>query len=182
MRTVILCILIGPLIARAQFTDNPGEPDQKLQTSSATIRSTLADEAIEEISDSAPTKYLSEKPEKSSIYPYSDLFEPDLPLKREYIASVDIMNIIRPGRVEDGHDNAAELVFGVKRPYYRLGKNIRCAGVLDLKIAKSIAGCDNTLIIAFGYDIKKDIYNRTIDAGISLLNVGFKITIPVSLR
>ncbi len=101
----------------------------------------------------------------------------------EYIASVDLGRLILPGDEFDGVNNpVGRVMLGLKRPYYRLGKDMRLAGFLDLKVARSLAGLGNSATITFRYDFHRIHDEGSVKMSMSFVHISYKISIPFGRR
>jgi hypothetical protein len=101
----------------------------------------------------------------------------------EYIASVDLGRLILPGDGFDGVNNpVGRVMLGLKRPYYRLGKDMRLAGFLDLKVARSLAGLGNSATITFRYDFHRIHDEGSVRMSMSFVHISYKISIPFGRR
>jgi len=110
-----------------------------------------------------------------------DISEPIDNSKSGYVATLNIIDLLsvgenpsRPRRPGTG------MMLGIKRPYYRLGRDIRVVGTIDFKMNKALAGIDNLATVVFGYDLRKNKLDRTVKMDMMILNVSFRILIPFS--
>ncbi len=181
MRVGVLCILLIPLNASAQITETDDSPDQGKEKSSVTAISGTAESLSPFEVNSVPMEQSSGKPESADYIDFPGLFDLDFHIKSDYIATLDIGKLIKPaGRDQRGE--TPEFFIGVRRPYYKIGRDLSVRGTIDLKMAHPVGGIDNALIIVFGYDFKKSRLDRYIDTKIAIVNIGFKISVPFSTR
>jgi hypothetical protein len=97
-----------------------------------------------------------------------------------YVASIKIDGLLGSGR--PGAKPAAEnglILIGFKRPYYRLDRDPRLNGRVDLQMSGSIFGIENAGLISFSYDLRgRDIYRR-VSTSVSFYSFIYRITIPL---
>lgn len=102
--------------------------------------------------------------------------------KLNYVATLDLLNLLSSSKYESGPAHpGARVMLGIKRPYYRLGRDMRLAGAVDLKMNKSFAGFDNLATVILGYDFQKNHSERDIRMKMMILNVSFKMEIPFTI-
>lgn len=176
----MLYALISPLIAGAQMRDKAAGDVQEERKSAAVSISILPDKPIKETGDAEALNTIGGLPDDYPLNRFTGTFDSDYRVKSEYVASLDLLEFLKPGKAGAFDPVGTEVLFGLRRPYYRLGKDLRCAGVVDLRMSGSIGGCENSLTIAFGYDFRKEIGNGTFEAGVSLVKIGYLIKVPVS--
>lgn len=182
MRIGVLCILLVPLNAPAQMTETDDSPDQRKEKSSITAISGTAESLSPFEVNSVLVEQYSDKPDRGYYQDFPGLFDLDSHIKSDYIATLDIGKLINPAGRDQRRESIPEFFLGVRRPYYRIGRDLRVRGTIDLKMAHPVGGIDNTLIIAFGYDFKKSRLDRYIDTKIAIVNIGFRISLPFSTR
>ncbi len=101
----------------------------------------------------------------------------------EYIASVDLGRLILPGDGVDNFENPAGYVMlGLKRPYYRLGEDMRFSGLVDLRAGWSLAGLGNSATITFRYDLRRNHDERSLKMSMFFVHISYKISIPFGSR
>ncbi len=101
----------------------------------------------------------------------------------EYVASIDLGRLIWPGDEFDSMKNpVSRVMLGLKRPYYRLGEDMRLAGFVDLKAAGSLAGLGNSAIITFRYDLRRNHDERSLKMSMVFVHISYKISIPFGNR
>ncbi len=182
MRVGVLCILLVPLNISAQMTGTDDSPDQQKEKSSITAISGTAESLSPLEVDSVPMEQYSGKPQSADYHDLPGLLDLDFHTKSDYIAMLDIGKFIKPGGRDQRRGSIPEFFLGVRRPYYKIGRDLRVRGTIDLKMAHPVGGIDNALIIVFGYDFKKSRLDRSIDTKIAIVNIGFKISVPFSAR
>jgi len=181
-RDTILLALISPALASAQLIDKSAQGGRPEDKSPSVVISVLSEKHTEQPIGPDALIHLSEKFGDFSLRPYSDFLHPEdyaYAPKKQYVAYLDLIEVLSPSDENSGARRKAEISFGLKRPWYRLGTSTRCVGTIDFRLAQSIAGCDNSLLFAIGYDIRKDFQEGTFDAVISLVKIGFAVTVPI---
>jgi len=96
-----------------------------------------------------------------------------------YIASFKIDGFLWPetaGSRWAGKNGS--ILIGVKKPYYRIDKNPRIKGKVDLKMEGSIFGMQNRSIITISYDLRSEETYGRISTSISFYSFSYNITIP----
>ncbi|MEE9554753.1 MAG: hypothetical protein V3W18_10690 [candidate division Zixibacteria bacterium] len=182
MRVGILFLLLIPINAAGQIPVTKNSQDQKKEQSSVSAIQDITESFSPlEISD-VPADHYSGKPDSGLYQDPSRLFDLDFNVKTEYIAALDIGRILKPSGRDQQGESSSGVFLGIRRPYYRIGREIRVVGTVDLKMTRPIRGIDNTLIIVLGYDLRKARFERSIDAGAAIVNIGYKISIPFPSR
>ncbi|UCE66366.1 MAG: hypothetical protein JSU85_16245 [Candidatus Zixiibacteriota bacterium] len=99
-----------------------------------------------------------------------------------YIASIKVDGLLRSGLRggnSAGKNGLILILIGLKKPYYRIDRNPRVNGRVDLQISGSIFGVENAGLISFSYDFKgKDIYRR-VSTSVSFNSFIYQIIIPI---
>jgi hypothetical protein len=100
-----------------------------------------------------------------------------------YVASVKIDGILRSTSAEDRSAGGnGTILIGIKRPYYRIDKNPRVRGLVDLQMGGAIFGLESKGMISVFYDIKSRDEFREISTAISFNRFICRIIIPFSIR
>lgn len=107
----------------------------------------------------------------------------EIKYKTGYVATIDPILLIFHGAIppQDKIPNDG-IVFGVRKPYYRLGKNMRVAGTVDLKYSGSLAGIGNRAVVTVGYDLRKYRTDNGIRGDVSVVKIAFSLDIPFNIR
>ena len=168
-----------PLAAQAQ----PGTIGGSLNSGSpiSIIDSFETKQKTVEISkETAPSEYSTKSIDPESLQKISDMFTATNASKSGYVATIDLMKLVsspeNPSRLKRPDTG---LMLGIRRPYYRLGRDIRVAGSIDFKFSGSLARFDNLATIIFGYDLRKNRIDRGMKMEFSILEISFKIAIPI---
>jgi hypothetical protein len=135
------------------------------------------DPATEVTPEAAATGILK-SPRMPDLSVFESLEEHDM-RDDKYVASVDLAGLIWP---EDGFGKAENLfgrvILGLKRPYYRLGENIRLAGLVDLNAAGSLGGLGNSATVTFRYDLRRNHDEHSVRMSVFFVYISYKISIP----
>ena len=96
-----------------------------------------------------------------------------------YIASIKIDKLLWPKTAGNRWAGKNGLILiGVKKPYYRIDRNPRVKGKVDLKMEGSIFGMENRGLITISYDLRSQDTYRRISTSISFYSFSYSIIIP----
>jgi len=173
---VFITSLCCPVAAQDLSVSDTGKNDKNTENISIT-------DQIEKYTEKAMDIAPSESPEKLPVQNFPDNPDEIYRLKEErlpgYIATIDIMDLTHEGKGAGKLDNnSLAAVVGLRRPYYKLGKDLRLAGSVDLKINRGIAGTLGGALITLGYDFRKNRYDPSIKTEFKILECSIKFSFP----
>lgn len=182
--SLLLVIMLYPSLSRAQsIVGDDKSDDIKPAVETRSIDSSRI--SINQPVEIAPEAISTEVSNNSAVPDFS-LFE--VPEGRdmwvdEYAASIDLGRLIWPkDAFDDMKNQSSRVMLGLKRPYYRLGEDMRLAGFVDLKAAGSLAGLGNSATITFRYDLHRIHDERSFKISMSFVHISYKISIPFGGR
>ncbi len=182
--SLFLVIIMYPSISMAQsivVDDKSNEIKPTIETRNVDSSQISINSPVE-IAPEAISTGISNKEMTPGLSVFEGL-EPRDMRNDEYIASVDLGGLILPGNEFDRIKNpVGRVMLGLKRPYYRLGKDMRLAGFVDLKAAGSLAGLGNSATITFRYDFRRIHDERSFKMSMSFVHISYKISIPFGRR
>lgn len=183
MRLGVSCLLIviAPVLIRAQ-ADGPGDSrpvnDGPISVIDITDRTHRTSEMT---TRSAPVEYSAKSIDWDSYQRITEMIEVENVLKKGYVATVDVARLLTSGKGANQSDPAnIGILLGIKRPYYRLGRDSRVAGMIDFTLKGSLAGIENCAVFTLGYDLKKYSADRSLKMDMTILNISFKISLPLN--
>ena len=176
--------MLYPSLSRAQsITVDDKSDDIKPAVETRSIDSSRI--SIDQPVEIAP-QAISTEVSNTSTTPDFSLFEASEERdmwSNKYAASIDLGRLIWPGDEFDGMKNpVSRVMLGLKRPYYRLGEDMRLAGFVDLKAAGSLAGLGNSATITFRYDLRRIHDKRSFKISMSFVYISYKVSIPFGGR
>lgn len=182
--SLLLVIMLYPSLSRAQsITVDDKSDDIKPAVETRSIDSSRI--SIDQPVEIAP-QAISTEVSNTSTTPDFSLFEASEDRDMwsdKYAASIDLGRLIWPGDEFDGMKNpVSRVMLGLKRPYYRLGEDMRLAGFVDLKAAGSLAGLGNSATITFRYDLRRIHDERSFKISMSFVHISYKVSIPFGGR
>ena len=101
--------------------------------------------------------------------------------KSVYVATVDIGRMI-PGlsKASRGWTDGEGFTVGVKRPYYRIGSDMRLRGLIDFKLIHPLAAVSSSLVVSVKYDFRRYGTENEFRGEIGVSDIAYKIIIPFS--
>lgn len=131
-----------------------------------------------DVAPEAPSAGILKSPRTPDLSVFESLEDHDM-RNDEYVASLDLAGLIWP---KDGLGKTENLfgrvILGLKRPYYRLGEDIRLAGLVDLNAAGSVGGLGNSATVTFRYDFRRDDDHHSVRMSVFFVYISYKISIP----
>jgi hypothetical protein len=183
MRYSISCFIIPFLFAialiqggRAQSIG--GNVDKDNFPSTSIISNSIIDDRDEK-NISLSASYSKRTTGESSFYGIADIAEEARISKSTYIATFDIGRVI-PGLNESRRwwTEGGSITVGVKRPYYRIGSDMRLRGFVDLRFSHSLIAVNSSLVVSIKYDFRKYGPENAFRSEIGVADIAYRIIIP----
>lgn len=97
----------------------------------------------------------------------------------KYIASLELSNPLKPRSSDKrGSSDGGQVLFGLRRPYYRLDETVRVIGSFDLKASGTLAGLWNAATLTFRYDFRGDMERKAFKVSMLIDQISYRINIP----
>lgn len=172
--TLLICCCV---VARAQSVGL----DDKRGDYRTTGGDAAADASKEVAVDAVPETSALEKIklDPAAALELLQLIDMDAVERGKYVASIELTNPLKPSFSPKGRTGTdSQVLFGLRRPYYRLEETVRVIGSFDLKAAGTVAGLKNSATFTFRYDFRGDLEKRAFRVSMLMEQISYRIIIP----
>jgi hypothetical protein len=159
------------------FGDKPGSIRSATEAAVGDASKTLEEATETVIPETSVLEKMKLDPE--SVFELLQLIDPDEVSRGKYVASIKLNNPLKPsfsGKRGAGGDS--QVLFGLRRPYYRLDEKVRVVGSFDLKASGTLAGLGNSATFTFRYDFRGDMEKRAFKLSMLIDQISYRILIP----
>jgi hypothetical protein len=96
----------------------------------------------------------------------------------KYVASIELSNPLKPSFSGKQVSGGGHVLFGLRRPHYRLDETVRVIGSFDLSAIGRVGGFGNSAIVTFRYDFSGDVRRQAFKVSMLIDGISYKIIIP----
>lgn len=159
------------------FGDEPGSIRSATEAAVGDATKTLEQATETAISETSTLQKMKLDPE--SVFEILQFVDPDKVNKGKYVASIRLTNPLKPSfSGKRGASGESQVLFGLRRPYYRLDEKVRVVGSFDLKASRTLAGLGNSATFTFRYDFRGDMERRAFKLSMLIDQISYRILIP----